>query len=550
MQRLSDLGANLIVQPEAFSGWAVEELPGDWLPDVFLASGWLHQQKYGGFRHSLAPQYTGNFLDLVFDGQVHITERARPDHVSPSYVGQEPMPGWLAVGPWVVEDPGGSIDARRTVLKGVGTELLPGSGSELENGYVDSLAAADLELSPPAVTLERDAALPQSTLIDASDAGEQRNPAIAAQDSGVIVAWQDSRSGQDAIWTSVSSDGGQSFQPAQQISNDVGPARNPALCVGADGSVTLLWQEGAPERVVAATAAAIGDGFGAPMAVAPGGGTQWAGGCGITPTGELRVVWTDVTSGVPHVMLSRRASGAAAFEPPLAVDASTAGLPRVEGAQAEPAISGDGAHVAWLDYRDRSWDVYAARCDGAALSAIARVDGAPTADERERLHGEPRVAALGDRVIVTWTDLRERRGHPDIALCQSTDAGVTFGPRQAVPGGPAELPPVSQRWLGLAALSARRGARRDRSDAGVPRSVPEKKRRVSRDGRRRRNAGRCGTVGRYRAQRGLPDPASGGTLRQLARRGVGRRSRRSDAHRDQPHKLRPRGAPPALPCGR
>jgi hypothetical protein len=142
-------------------------------------------------------------------------------------------------------------------------------------------------------------------------------------------------------------------------------------------------------------------------------------------------------------MLSRRPSGAQAFEPALAVDASTAGLPRVAGAQAEPAVSADGAHVVWLDYRDRSWDVYAARWDGASLSAGARIDGAPLPDERERLHGEPRVAASGDRVLVAWTDLRERRGHPDIAVAQSTDGGATFTPRQMVPGGAAEAAPAS-----------------------------------------------------------------------------------------------------------
>ena len=40
VERLAIQGADTFLQPEAFSGWAIEEQPGDWLPDVFVQSAW------------------------------------------------------------------------------------------------------------------------------------------------------------------------------------------------------------------------------------------------------------------------------------------------------------------------------------------------------------------------------------------------------------------------------------------------------------------------------------------------------------------------------
>lgn len=446
MQRLEDLGADLIVQPEAFSGWAVEQLPGDWLPDVFLSSAWLHQQKYRTFRHNLTPQYTGNFFDLVFDGQVHITERAVPNGRRGSYVGQDPIPGFSIVGPWVEPDPGAadptlSLTARRDALRATGQALLPGSGSPRENAYVDSVVAADLSLpsaaTAPAVVVERDAAVPESRAVDAATDGHQRNAALAFDGARLVVAWQDSRSGEDRVRVALSNDAGASFAPSVEVASGA-PQRRPALCAAADGRTALVWQEGAPgAEQVRFAEAAPGEGFGTADSVAPGAGPQWEADCAYTPQGELVVTWVDLSSGVARVHIAKR--GLSGFGTPLAADASTNGAARLLGTQVQPALSSDGAHLVWLDYRDKSWDVRHARFDGASVSPSTRVDGPGAADERERLHGEPRVEALGQRVVVTWSDLRDRRAFSDVALVQSDDGGQSFGARAVVPGGPELL---------------------------------------------------------------------------------------------------------------
>ena len=445
MQRLEDLEADLIVQPEAFSGWTVEQEPGDWLPDVFLSSGWLHTQKHGSFRNSLNPVYTGNFIDLEFDGQAHITERARPGQGLGAYVGQEPLPGFTRVGPWVEPDPGLaepslSLDERRQKLAATGKALLPGSGAPNENGYVDSLLAADLELEAKPVKVARDTSRPESRAVAASDSGQQRAADVAADATGAaIVVWQDSRSGTPRVFAARSGDGGASFGAAFELApGGSEPQRAPQLC--SDGArLGVTWQEGAPgkERVRAALATSMSGDFGGAVDVAKSAGAQWWPDCGFVGSGDLAVVWSDFASGVAKLRFARRPLGKPGFDPALAVDPSTDAEPRVKGSQVQPALSQTGGHLAWLDYRAKAWDVFVTRFDGVGFTASKRVDPPAAAPESERLNGEPDIAAEGDRVLVAWSDLRQRRGHTDISFAQSTDLGATFGPRQDVPGGVA-----------------------------------------------------------------------------------------------------------------
>ncbi|TFH28800.1 MAG: hypothetical protein E4H00_08135, partial [Myxococcales bacterium] len=119
LHRLDALGANLMLQPEAFSGWGVEEYEGDWLPDIVRQSAWAHTQRHASFRHTVTPCIKGNLFGLVYDGQSHVTSSNHPNDTPVSFVGQDPYLGLLVVEPWVIEDPGPpmSLDERRIVLR-------------------------------------------------------------------------------------------------------------------------------------------------------------------------------------------------------------------------------------------------------------------------------------------------------------------------------------------------------------------------------------------------------------------------------------------------
>lgn len=166
LRHLDELGAEIVVQPDANDQrWAAPSATSDWQPDEWLSSvlGSI-QPAYPRLRYNICAMQTGNFFDLIFDGQSTIT--ARPAAGGPAahtrgvpFVGVdewvhtgtgETLVGrFLAASPWVVEDPviadpSLPLDERRGRLRAVADELLP--GGKRANQYRESVVWADLPL--------------------------------------------------------------------------------------------------------------------------------------------------------------------------------------------------------------------------------------------------------------------------------------------------------------------------------------------------------------------------------------------------------------------
>jgi len=118
------------------------------------------QDDYANLYCNICPMQVGNFFDVAFDGQSTITVKSdtEPDP-SCNFVGNDgfvhtvtgkPMKGkFLAMSPWVVDDPGVanpemSFTQRRALLEQVAKQLLPG-GSRV-NQYRESVIWADVEI--------------------------------------------------------------------------------------------------------------------------------------------------------------------------------------------------------------------------------------------------------------------------------------------------------------------------------------------------------------------------------------------------------------------
>ncbi len=135
--RFETKGANVILQPEAFSAWGYSTTP--WEPDIFREGGWATLQKQAGFLVNVNASMTGNFFDdVTFDGQTAILGRQEKTNPGPlsadnAWIGQNPDTGFLGIAPWIAADPGiGNPDKspadRRTLLAASGVNLLPNSG--------------------------------------------------------------------------------------------------------------------------------------------------------------------------------------------------------------------------------------------------------------------------------------------------------------------------------------------------------------------------------------------------------------------------------------
>jgi predicted amidohydrolase len=163
LRHLDANGAEIVVQPDANDGiWAGASATHVWQPAEWLNSvlGSL-QPAYPHLRYNICAMQTGNFFDIVFDGQSTITAAGDtppdPANRAHTFVGVdefvdtrtgEPLLGqMLAVSPWVAEDPILSdpeltLSERRARLRAFARQLKP-QGTR-SNQYRESVIWADL----------------------------------------------------------------------------------------------------------------------------------------------------------------------------------------------------------------------------------------------------------------------------------------------------------------------------------------------------------------------------------------------------------------------
>jgi predicted amidohydrolase len=160
LRHLDALGVEIVVQPDANDQpWAAPSATHPWQPQEWLnAVLGSVQAEYPHLRYNICAMQTGNFFDIVFDGQSSITAKsARAPDPARNFVGNEgfyhtgtgvPFTGdILAVAPWVAEDPGRadptlSLAERRQRLRRVTAELIP--GGRRANQYRESVIWADI----------------------------------------------------------------------------------------------------------------------------------------------------------------------------------------------------------------------------------------------------------------------------------------------------------------------------------------------------------------------------------------------------------------------
>lgn len=151
-----ELGVDVVIQADANNGpWATPVASGAWQPLEWMGSTWRAvADPTVRFRYNVTPMMTGNLVDLVFDGQSSITARghageamhfvgnaeAGPDDPTEYGIYAGDKTEFLAVAPWVV------ADAPRADLMAFTDALAPGSGSRLENSYVETAIFADLRM--------------------------------------------------------------------------------------------------------------------------------------------------------------------------------------------------------------------------------------------------------------------------------------------------------------------------------------------------------------------------------------------------------------------
>lgn len=454
LDRLNIRGARLILQPEAFDGWGYDEYEG-WNPDVFKESSWNHTQKYPLFTYSAVPMLVGNLFDLSFDGQTHISKISEPEDTPLGFVGQEPSTGFLAIADWVMEDPGDlnpslTIEERRETLNERVLELAPGSGSPFENLYVPKIIIADLDLEHlEGVTGEEQ--FPSVSITSYF----QRFPSAATvyyqNNLTVYAVWSEIKDNQEVVnFAKGTTD---SFSQFLQLTKEGEQGFYPSIKVLENGDVAVVWEgeEGNSEDsdVFFAISKDGGNTFQRKEIIDSSVRTynQWQPSMDVKGD-KIAIAWVDWRNGREDIYFTMSEDGGLTFNPDIPVEKTKTTRPDQQDNSFRPsvAISTDGTVlVAWTDFRNYSWDIYASVLTSgvSSFSSPFRVDDAGYF--KERLHSDPDVEYHPDGYfLVAWTDLRNRNPYTSIRITRVYPNGTTEGKSHKISSTiPAWIPEIA-----------------------------------------------------------------------------------------------------------
>jgi predicted amidohydrolase len=400
-ERLGQLGAQLVIQPEAFDRWGLVDREGGdgsevadlWPPDKFQRGGWWMVQRHPCFRVNVAPMLLGRLGDLRFDGQALIAVPSPAGDPQLGLLGQPHDAGWAAVGPWAgLDEPASTLadERRRAAFEELAVRLASAPSVPAETSVSEGAVWADVEVPgdvDPVAPLPRPHGLPPSVAVDAR--GTHLVPDLASDGSDVWLAWIEV-DGPEVQAVSVAQGDGAHWQRPERI----GPASvhgwRPRLTVGEQGPTCLFL--GFPNDNWELFSARRDGGWDAPARV-------------------------DDAHDDPGVLRERL------HDAPVVL--------RV----------GDGLLAAWSDLR-WPWVFPQVRYawshdDGTTWSASARIDGRagegesdplqPRSAEESRGQTTPAVAVTDGTVLVAYQE-RDGRGVPAIHLRRIVDG--TPGPAQ------------------------------------------------------------------------------------------------------------------------
>jgi len=247
--------------------------------------------------------------------------------------------------------------------------------------------------------------------------GDSLVPAVAVGPDGAIhVVWHEAFADRFEVLYSRSPDGGQRFSPAVPISG-AGEAQVPALAVDGEGTVYAVWEGGGGQShgLLVSRSTDGGRTFSPPRPLAAAGAKLPA--IAAHGKGQVLVAWQDSSGPGRQILLRRSTDEGASFEPPRPL------APHAAGTRA-PAIAvgpGGTAVVVWQGAVAGSPAVVASSSpDGRTFSPPRSV--APGARERQT----PAVAVAGGGIYVVWRD--RVAGRWEILFARSTDGGLTFSP--------------------------------------------------------------------------------------------------------------------------
>lgn len=249
--------------------------------------------------------------------------------------------------------------------------------------------------------------------------GDSVNAQIAVASSNVYVAWTDFAVGIGDIFFLRSTDGGATFEPVKNLTNNSTPSLFPQLAVDGD-NMYVVWQEASASNVEILFRRSTDGGvtFEATKNLSNNAGFSMFPQL-VVSDGNVYVAWEDDTPGNGDIFFTRSTDEGVTFAIPENLSNNEGLSERFHFAAAAGSV-----YVAWHDFTD--FDVtlgdilFRRSTDGGASFE----DTLNLSDTPEGFSQLPRLAVEGSNVYVVWED--DSPGNIDILLRRSTDSGATF----------------------------------------------------------------------------------------------------------------------------
>ena len=204
---------------------------------------------------------------------------------------------------------------------------------------------------------------------------------IAASDNNVYVSWWDNRTtGNNEIFFARSTDNGQTFSEAVNLSNSPGGSADNQV-TAQDNNVYVAWWD--------------------------------------NRTGNWEVFSRSSTDGgetfSDAAMLQGIGNSTFRLAPP---------QPNIISVDTELAASGNNEYVVWWDNKTGNWEVLFARStdNGASFTEPINISSSP---DLRSIGG--RIAAEGNYVYISWVETSPQTGQKNVLVRTSSDQGQTFG---------------------------------------------------------------------------------------------------------------------------
>jgi hypothetical protein len=249
-------------------------------------------------------------------------------------------------------------------------------------------------------------------------------PVIALDSTGAInAAWADSVAGPRQVLFTRSSDIGVTFANPVNVSRSAGEGFDPAIAVDTSDAVALAWEDtGSGEGAIFFSGSSDGGiSFSAARRISTGAGEASDPEVAVDRFGGLAVAWIqEVPAGGSSVMISRTTDGGRTFAPPSVVTSGAT-------AEFEYLTMTTGGSRTYLAFNDETaQQVFLAQAESSLLSFGAPIQLSHADTTRGRAHSPSVAVDSNGRVHAIWVDTSILGNEEGLLVYRSSPDGQTF----------------------------------------------------------------------------------------------------------------------------